>query len=112
MEFPDDEANVFSVEEILKEADISNVKKIHETGAIIRIEFEWWCDIGDDDCKPDYNVKRLDGESKSHPHLMNRVYHYMEDGIDKRDYYRYIGVKLLLVSRGKAALFSLTITML
>lgn len=38
--------------------------------------------------------------------------HYTVNGVDYRDYYRYLGIKFYFVSRGKAHEFSLKDTML
>jgi len=40
------------------------------------------------------------------------VVHYTVNGVDYRDYYRYLGIKFYFVSRGKAHEFSLKDTML
>ena len=44
--------------------------------------------------------------------LHSRVFHYTEDGIDKRDYYSYVGVKIILRSDGTGSRFDLLITVL
>jgi len=57
-------------------------------------------------------LERLDGESQELPFLMNRVYHYWNNGVDTRDYYRSIGVKVMIMSRGKGREFSIQVAML
>ena len=42
VKYPDSGANYFNVMDLLKDAGISDVTKVHGTGAIIRLTFDWY----------------------------------------------------------------------
>jgi len=42
VEYPESGANTFNVMDLLKDAGISDVSKVHNTGAIIRLTFDWY----------------------------------------------------------------------
>jgi hypothetical protein len=67
----------------------------------MKLSFTWVCGVSDSSCSPEIEVERIDSESEELPFLMNTVFHYKDaNGTTLRDYYRHIGVKVILLSKG------------
>ncbi|OMJ93876.1 hypothetical protein SteCoe_3068 [Stentor coeruleus] len=108
--YPKDKATLFRIGDILYEAGIEKIEDIYETGAIIDISFYWKCDTTLSDCIPEIHFSRDDSEEL--PIIYNRIYHYTEDELVKRDYKRFTAIKFLLRSYGQGFQFSLFLTVL
>jgi hypothetical protein len=61
--FSSSDANIFYIKDILNEAGIDGIEDILETGAIIKMDFDWKCDAHKTSCSPDVKFSRCDSES-------------------------------------------------
>lgn len=61
-EYPNTDATLFRIGDILYEAGIEKIDDIYETGAIIDISFYWKCDATLPECTPEINFSRDDSE--------------------------------------------------
>lgn len=110
--YPDDRATVYPLGDILNEAGISDVDEIRRTGAIVELKIYWDCDVEKNECNPKPEYNRIDGDSSSVPIIFNRAIHYYLDGVEYRDYYRWVAVKVFISSKGRGYKFSVIKTVI
>ena len=111
--YPDDRATVYNLGDILSEAGIDDMNDIRMSGAIVELKIYCDCDVEKNECTPKPQYERIDGDSKSVPIIFNRaVHYYSSEGVEYRDYYRWVAVKVFITSKGRGYKFSLIKTVI
>lgn len=67
VDWPEDKATRFTINDILSEAGIDSIDEIRFTGAIVEILIKWECDCTLSTCDPQYEFKRLDSGNNENP---------------------------------------------
>ena len=110
--------NLFSIDYMLDKAtngEITNVSQVAARGAIILVKSIWNCNLdqGEDECNPDFEFMRIDGEEGTISSGYNfRTVTYDTTGT-RRYLRKYYGLRFIFVAEGIAGKFdfaALTVT--
>lgn len=82
---------------------------IKDTGALLGVSFWWNCDIYEDFCEPNINVKYLDNGKGF---WQQRATHRTEGGVDVRDAMMVAGIRIVVDSSGLGRKFSFVLVMI